>query len=139
MDWLENKYDTNYSSYLAKKSDGIKYSDIYKFPSRNNYEELQEFKKENGAYLFIEDNTNTVLYVGEAATQPLYVRVKQHFVNSDTGGLRYKLRKNKNSLKRLNESKLYIIPLSGGDKREILFFEYYLISKFQPAFNFKVG
>ncbi|MGW8114017.1 GIY-YIG nuclease family protein [Caproicibacterium sp. NSD3] len=139
MDWLENKYDIDYINYLTKKSDSIKYPDIYKFPSRNNYKELQEFKGKYGAYLFTEDETNTVLYVGQATTQSLYVRVKQHFVSSDTGGLRYKLRNKKGSLNKLNQSKLYVIPLDVDDKRKILFFECYLISKFQPAFNFKVG
>lgn len=125
--------DEQYTAYLEDIFK-IRYKKIYKKKGNNCYKALSEYKYQFGVYIFIEGDS--ILYVGESREQDLYTRVQQHFRDCDSGGLRWKLRNCKEKLGRLSNSELYIIPIDGDDKREILFMENFLISKLRPEFNY---
>ena len=116
-------------------SNGIEYECIYNVKSNNNYLYLKPYEKQHGVYMFVARDMKSVLYVGKADIQTLSQRIKQHFNDKDTGGLRTKLKGIQ--INKLNDSILYVICM--GDKkadRNISFLECYLIAKFMPEFNF---
>ena len=53
---------------------------------KNSYSNLNNITNLYGVYIFQNKLTNEILYVGKAEKQTLKERVRQHFVESDTGG-----------------------------------------------------
>ena len=132
---LEKSDRTEYKK-LIKDAKEYRYNEIYIINNRNNYEKLKEYNQDYGVYAFI-SNRGMPLYVGKADVQNLCDRVSQHFGDNDSGGIRYKLKSKKKSLDELNNSTVYIIPMSKCDKdKEISYMEAYLIGTLKPIYNF---
>lgn len=111
----------------------IGYKQIYKASNnKNNFLYIKCFEKTNGLYFFVSCQ-GEMLYVGKSNSQRLCSRVSQHFKDNDTGGLRYKLRGNRDLLEELNNSVLYIFPHS--NQEEVSKAEEALIKLYQPKLN----
>lgn len=123
----------------------VEYSDIFRKGHKNDYSKIKDVKEHCGVYVF--ENKNKVIYVGQASGRCLYERLKQHFTDRDTGGLRYKLYRANNTCRELENSSLTIYKISkiasngkinDAERKEILFLETYLIAKHNPKYNFFV-
>ena len=89
--------------------------------------------KRKGIYLFV--SNSKVIYVGCVKERILIKRIKQHFEDNDTGGLRYKLRDSLDLLDLLGQSTLYYLPLD-LTAQEIQFKENLLIGLLCPIMNY---
>lgn len=108
------------------------YKECYQREMNNNYTKLQKHKDINksGLYMFIKKNE--ILYIGQSTN--FLNRLRQHFLDKDTGGLRYKLQTKNISLVDLENSTLYICPRK-IDSKELLYEESLLIGYFKPKYN----
>ena len=79
-----------------------RYKDVYNKNGINDYSAmdtgLDQAKDMPGLYVFVIEHDESgrakeVLYIGESHANPLPKRIKQHFRDKDTGGLRMKLSK----------------------------------------------
>lgn len=132
---LNNIQEIDYGN-LPEETFRIEYKDIYNEVENNDYKALSVVRGKTGVYLFLSEDKKEVLYVGEAHKQTLEERIKQHFKDKDSGGLRNKLEGQGNELEKLNQSILYCFVVKSEDIKEILFFEKYLIARCRPRFNF---
>lgn len=102
--------------------------------------------KKEGLYLFVNDD-GEIIYVGSSHDRELMERVRQHFNDGDTGGLRKKL--SPEQLHELEHSTLYACGLYEGldDKkldenlkceciRDIKLSESLLIGTLRPKYNY---
>ncbi len=115
-----------------------KYSDCYRKKSINNYmlinTKIKEKNYKNGVYFF--KLNDKYLYVGESHTDRLSERIKQHFCQGDTGGLRQKLNGNIEEMDMLEKSVLYCYFHKGLNMKDIKYLESKLIGTKKPLFNF---
>lgn len=113
------------------------YKEVYRHDKSNDYSKLNDNinLKKKGIYFF--SLKDEILYIGCSCSKNeewgIINRVKQHFIDKDSGSLRCKL--NDKEKKMLEESSLYYMNIS-GDKREVLFLESLLIGSIKPRFNF---
>lgn len=114
------------------------YESVYKVNGqRNNYRKAFDKAYEKyGLYIFYKGNTNDILYVGEAATEPFSKRLSQHFNQSD-GGLREKFVLDSTKMKELQDSEILILYIKrkGHSPQVIHFDEDLLIGLFCPPWN----
>lgn len=128
----------NQNGYCIPSNKSVFYSEIYhkKANNKNDYSLIENDACLPGIYFFVE--SEQVIYVGEAHDRCLLERVKQHFKDGDTGGLRRKLTDagEVSLLSRLEKSELFLFPMQEATKREILFAEKYLIGLYRPIINY---
>lgn len=108
------------------------YSSMYHTKGkRSSYSCIKNFNNNYGIYIFTDLNDN-IIYVGEASTQTIYIRIQNHFSNI-TGSLLKKA-----TLPVLLKSQIYLLIDNSSkiNKQKILFDEALLIGICRPKYNF---
>lgn len=128
----------SFSKYVKFESKlGIEYKKMFRVrkDGRNDFKPLKIFENAMGIYYFVTCD-GVVLYVGESHKQGLHKRIAQHFVDTGTGGLRYKLkRKNRTDLlRKLENSILYVFPIEFKPV-DVQKLEKILIKLYDPVIN----
>lgn len=132
----------SFSEYVKFESKlGIEYKKMFRVRNdgRNDFEPLRIFENAMGIYYFVTCD-GVVLYVGESHKQGLYERIAQHFLDTDTGGLRNKIIENdrQDLLAQLEDSILYVFPLTINSD-DVQKLEKILIDLYDPVMNGVIG
>lgn len=111
---------------------------------KNDYTKIADAANKNGIYILyrIMDNKKEILYIGQNSVSneswDLRKRMIKHFVESNTGGILYKLGKNKLDARKIKEKfikedvKLGYLILESNNIKE---FERLLIKEINPKYN----
>ena len=114
----------------------IGYKQIYKslLNDKNDYSMITKFNEIAGLYFFVSNNCD-LLYIGQSSN--LSERIKQHFQDNDSGGLRYKLQNQPELLEEINDSTLYVFPYKGSEGERSKAEESF-VKLYQPKINEKL-
>ncbi|MBR6060450.1 MAG: hypothetical protein IKP67_00120 [Spirochaetales bacterium] len=130
---INQKY--NFNLPKLKFSKVCDYSDCYNPNGNNNYNRLDQFAYSKGLHIFADKDLSQILYIGDDFEQDFKTRLQQHFIDKDTGGLRYKFKNDPSKLKLLEDSTIYICPLPDVNKNDLNEMREKLKKVFQPILN----